>query len=211
MDASAFWNVISQYNQQTFWIQIVLFCILLLSVIISYKTKHSFIAKITLGVLNLFIGIGFFFIYGTEPIHKFFALPLYIAIGILFFVEAFRNKADVLNKPSLMSIILMSLYLLYPFVSMIFGGRYPRMVSYIMPCPVITASIAIYCNYNKKNPFLILLMAIWGLTGIKAFIFNAYEDSILFMAGIYAVILLVGDMNILFFFKNKIFKNGEDQ
>ena len=35
------------------------------------------------------------------------------------------------------------------------------------------------------------LLTLWGLTGIKAFFFNAYEDIILLAVGIYALILLI--------------------
>jgi len=191
MDATAFWNVIAQYNQHTLWIQTALFIVLVAGVLVSYLTRFKWIAKIVLGILNLFIAFGFFLIYGTEPIQKFFALPLYFLTGILFFVEAIRNKDDELSKFSVVTMVLMLLYLAYPFVSMMFGGQYPRMVTYIMPCPVITASIAIYCNYTRKNPFLLAFMAIWGLTGIKAFIFSAYEDTILFLAGIYVMLVFV--------------------
>ncbi|MDD6038479.1 MAG: DUF6064 family protein [bacterium] len=38
---------------------------------------------------------------------------------------------------------------------------------------------------------MLLLMTIWGLTGLKAIIFAAYEDLILLACGIYGVYLLI--------------------
>nr|WP_320954715.1 DUF6064 family protein [Hungatella effluvii] len=67
------------------------------------------------------------------------------------------------------------------------------MVTYIMPCPIVSVSIAVYSGYHRKNRFLLLLLTIWGLTGIKSLIFSAYEDIILLVAGIYGVSLIFND------------------
>ena len=50
-----------------------------------------------------------------------------------------------------MAIALIILYAFYPFVSMLLGERFPKIVTYIMPCPITTISIAIYSCYKKKN------------------------------------------------------------
>ena len=78
MDAQVFWNVIGNYNEQTIMIQIGLFLFLILAIILSYVKKVKCAAKVALGIANLFIGIMFFVLYGTEPIQKYFALPLYL-------------------------------------------------------------------------------------------------------------------------------------
>ncbi|MBU3849686.1 MAG: hypothetical protein IAA16_03890, partial [Candidatus Treponema excrementipullorum] len=51
-------------------------------------------------------------------------------------------------------------------------------------------SIAVYSGYQKKNKLLLALLTVWGLTGIKSLIFNAYEDIILLVCGLYGVVLL---------------------
>ena len=75
MDAQAFWNVIGNYNEQTWSIQIILFTFMLLAIMLSYMQRVKWAAKFSLGIVNLFIGIAFFAWYGTEPVQKFFALP----------------------------------------------------------------------------------------------------------------------------------------
>lgn len=190
MDAQAFWNVIGNYNKQTWIIQIILFTFMLLAIMLSYMQKVKWAAKFLLGIVNLFIGIAFFAWYGTEPIQKFFALPLYLLCGGLFIYESWRSKDDMIKRPNLIQITLLLLYLLYPAVSMLLGNSFPQMVTYIMPCPVISLSIAVYAGYKRKNKVLLTLLTIWGLTGIKSVIFNAYEDIILLIAGIYGVCIL---------------------
>lgn len=85
------------------------------------------------------------------------------------------------------------LFVLYPAISFLLGNTFPQMVTYIMPCPIVSVSIAVYSGYRRKNRLLLLLLTIWGLTGIKSLIFSAYEDIILLVAGIYGVCLIFND------------------
>lgn len=194
MDAQAFWNVIGNYNRQTWIVQVILFVFLIIAMLLSYTRKVKWAAKFLLGITNLFIGIVFFAWYGTEPIQRFFALPLYLFCGILFLSESWRNKDDVIEKPNRIQAILLIFYLLYPVVSIFLGNSFPQMVTHIMPCPVISLSIAVYAGYGRKNKVLLALLTIWGLTGIKSVIFNAYEDVILLICGVYGIMLLAGEI-----------------
>lgn len=194
MNAQAFWSVIGNYNEQTWIIQIVLLLFVLLALLLSYMQKVKWAAKFALGIANLFIGTVFFAWYGTEPIQKFFALPLYLACGGLFLYECRRSKEDVIMKPNRIQAALLSLYLFYPIASLLLGHSFPQMVTYIMPCPVISLSIAVYAGYRRKNKALLVLLTLWGLTGIKAIIFSAYEDVILLICGLYCLVLLVNEV-----------------
>lgn len=194
MNAQTFWNVIGNYNKQTWAIQILLMILLLFSIALSYTQKVKWAAKFSLGIANLFIGVVFFAWYGTEPIQKFFALPLYLFCGILFLFEAWKYKDDILEKPNKIQTILLLFYSIYPIISLLLGNSFPRMVTYIMPCPVISLSIAVYTGYKRKNKVLLALLTIWGLTGIKSIIFNVYEDTILLIGGLYGTVLLMREI-----------------
>ena len=76
------------------------------------------------------------------------------------------------------------------------GNQFPKMVTHIMPCPIVSLSIAVYAGYKRKNKLLLLLLTIWGMTGIKSVIFAAYEDIILFICGIYGVYLLIKEIQL---------------
>lgn len=174
----------------------VLLLFLILSIALSYAGKIKWLAKFSLGIANLFIGIVFFAWHGTEAIQRFFALPLYLLIGFLFLYESRCNKEDSLEKPSLPQLLLLALYLLYPFISVLSGNHFPQMVTYIMPCPIVSLSIAVYGGYKKKNKLLLSLLILWGLTGVKSVIFHAYEDIILLICGIYGIKLLADDLRL---------------
>lgn len=149
MDVQVFWNVIGQYNQNTIIIQVILLIFTVLALSLSYTNKVACLAKLMLGIANLFIGMIFFGYYGTQPIQKYFAFPLYLICGFLFLYECLHNKNDILEKPNLFQII------------------------------------------------LLLLLTIWGLTGIKSVIFAAYEDIILLICGIYGLYILIKEIRLL--------------
>ena len=191
MDTQVFWNVIGNYNTQTKLIQLFLVVFTVFSIIISYIKGSAWLAKLVLGIINLFIAFGFFAWYGTEPIQKYFAFPLYIFCGILFLYESWQNRNDVIQKPSKVQLLLLLLYLFYPLVSVLLGNTFPQMATHIMPCPVISLSIAVYACCQRKNKVLLALLTVWGLTGVKSLIFHAYEDIILLICGLYGIALLI--------------------
>ena len=49
----------------------------------------------------------------------------------------------------------------------------------------VCLSLVFYSTCKKKSKLLLLLLTIWGLTGIKSLLFDAYEDIILLICGIY--------------------------
>ncbi|MGN1467136.1 MAG: DUF6064 family protein [Ruminococcus sp.] len=197
MDTQTFWNIIKNYNEQTAIIQIGLFIFLVLAIILSYAHKINQAAKFALGIANLFIAVVFYVWQGTETIQKFFALPLFLLCGILFLYESWHNKDDSLKKPNCWQSILLLLYLIYPFISILLGNRFPQMVTYIMPCPIASLSIIVYSCYNRKNKLLLLLLSVWGLTGIKSVFLNVFEDIILLICGLYGVVLFVNEIKQL--------------
>ncbi len=194
MDAQTFWNVIGKYNHDTKAIQIGLLLFIALSISLSFVQRQGWMAKFALGIVNLFIGLVFFGVYGTEPIQKYFALPLYLASGAIFLYESRHSRSDTLHKPNFYQALLLFLFLFYPFASVLLGNSFPQMVTHIMPCPIISLSITVYSGYNRKNKLLLFLLTVWGLTGIKSIIFNAYEDIILLICGLYGIILLAKEI-----------------
>lgn len=194
MNADNFWDVIGMYNQQTWKIQLLLMVVIAASFIVSNRTKKHWLPKVALGISTSYIGIVFFLVYGTEPIQHFFAAPLFIVTGLLFIWEGLKNKHEILNPFKRINWFLLFLFLLYPVISMLLGNSFPKMVVYIMPCPVICLSIIIYSRYARKNILILILLSLWGLTGVKSFFFNAYEDIILLLCGLYCVSILIAEL-----------------
>ncbi|NCC99461.1 MAG: hypothetical protein EOL95_07155 [Bacteroidia bacterium] len=197
MNANAFWDVIGIYNQETCVIQIAFVLAIIFGLIYAYFKHKYWIPKIILSIVNLFIGITFFLIYGTEPIQYYFAAPLFILTGILFIYDAIKKPNISMNPFGVIHYILLALIISYPFISFLLGHSFPKMVVWIMPCPFISFSILIYSLYKQKNILILILLTIWGLTGVKSFFFNAYEDIILLICGFYGIALIIEEINMI--------------
>ncbi len=190
MDASVFWSVIGAYNRQTVMLQVFLLALLSVALSVAYRHRRGRPAWLALGVAHLFIGIVFFGIYGTEPIQKYFAMPLFVLCGFLFLYEGIWHKSGVLDRPTRAQWVLLALYVLYPLISALLGNRFPTLVTHIMPCPVAYLGLVVYAGCRRKNVVLLGLLTLWGLTGVKSVIFQAYEDVILLLGGLYGLALL---------------------
>jgi hypothetical protein len=192
MNAEAFWSVIANYNSATIFLQFGLLLLLIAGCIAARrKVTFGYLPKVIYGAICLYMAGVFFLIYGTEPIQHFFAFPLFLLLGIVFLYEGIKNKADVFQRLTVPQWVLIALVALYPLTSVVQGKLFPEMLLYIMPCPVVCMGVILWLGYQKKNLFSLSLLTLWGLTGIKAFFFNAYEDIILLAVGIYALILLI--------------------
>lgn len=194
MDAERFWNVIANYNQATVYVQMILGICLILSCVIARKGKATWLPKVVYGGISLFLAIVFFLIYGTEPIQFFFAFPMFLVLGCVFFFEAFKHKDEEFCKFTKLQWILTVLVLIYPLVSIVQGKSFPEMLMYIMPCPVVCIGIILWQSYGSRNLVSLVALTIWGLTGVKAFFFDAYEDLILFAMGILALVILIKEI-----------------
>ena len=191
MNTETFWNVIANYNSATIFFQVIIVVCIIAAVILAKNEKLCWLPKVAYGCTCIYTAIVFFLVFGTEPIQFFFAFPLYLILGITFLYEAFKNKNEVFQKLSRTQWILISLVAIYPLVSIVQGKTFPGMLTYIMPCPIVCIGVIIWLGYEKRNLCSLILLTIWGLTGVKAFFFQAYEDVILFGIGIYALILLI--------------------
>lgn len=190
-----FWNTIASYNLNTWVIQSFILIICIGLTILLYIKPTEFLKKFIkfyIGGIFLWIGIVFFYMYGSVEAKKYITGTLFVVIGILWIIDIFCEKVTFVfeRKRMLVSCIFYGLWLLYPIVSIVFGKVYPSISTSIMPCPMTVFSIALLCSCPKKtNPFLVALLILWALTGLpKIFIFNVPEDFILFASGVYAVI-----------------------
>lgn len=52
MDVQVFWNIIGNYNKQTWIIQIILLTFMLLAIMLSYIRKVKWAAKFSLGIAS---------------------------------------------------------------------------------------------------------------------------------------------------------------
>jgi hypothetical protein len=187
--ADEFWNVIGAYNLQTTGVQLLFSALLWGLLLFSFFSRKQWVSnalKSLMGVLFLFVGIWFFLIVDHSVTAIIFG-PYFIGMGCLFFWELLQAK-ESFRPPTTIQYMLYSLTLSYPLVSYLIGHYYPQQVFYIMPCPLVALALITYCRLRKRNDLLNILLILWGLTGVKAFIFDVKEDLILLIVGIFGLI-----------------------
>lgn len=208
-----FWEVIGIYNSTLLWLQFVLVVLLVVVTAACYARKSSslqIILKIILAGCFGFIGIIFFIVCDKSALGHFLGAPVYIFIAAMFLIDIWWKRMEFefpkeANKKRL-TIFLFLLYFLYPLVSYLIGHSYPEIVMYLMPCPLVYyTTVLLSTNISKVNSFIYYLLISWGMTGLPKAIFGAYEDLILFLGGIYALILLIKNYKTISA-HNKIFK-----
>lgn len=85
------------------------------------------------------------------------------------------------------------LYILYPLFSLLLGHQFPKMITLVMPCPIVALAMTLLMASKERiDKVLFILLLIWALTGFpKSIMFNAYEDIILFLSGLYGIVCYV--------------------
>jgi len=202
MSTETFWTRVGAYNEATLLIQAVM---IIAAVILTYRVfakpgaKTDVWMKAFLSVAFAWDGVVFFLIFLRNPVSMFTGAPLFIAVSVLFAVDILAKKTK-LHLPDAkwkrgLTIVWLLLVALYPLVGWVFVGHaYPRTLLPLFPCPLTVFAIALVAaaapNVDKKV-FIALLP--WALMGLpKCFgALDCYEDCILFMAGVYGLIVLI--------------------
>ncbi len=196
-----FWKTIADYNQNTWLWQIGICLIGLGLTVLIYNKPSKMIKNLMKGYLAFtfaWIGIVFFYQYGSVEAKKFLTGSFFLIIALLWIVDIFFNRftferTPQYNKPVLLFYLL---FLSYPLVSILLGKSFPSISTWLMPCPLTVFALTLMCSFAKQvNRFLLLLLVIWALTGLpKIFIFNVPEDVILFLSGVFTLIVFLPHM-----------------
>lgn len=183
-----FWKVIGTYNVETVYIQVIFSLFIIGILLYSFIRQNQVLEQLTKSFFSavfIFVGIYFFLIIDKSFTAMIFG-PYFIIIGLLFLLGIFDSKSH-LEYPTRFQYLLYGLVILYPIISYFFNHKYPQQVLYILPCPITSLALITYCRFKKRNDILNVMLIIWGLTGIKAFVFDVKEDLILLIVGIYGI------------------------
>jgi hypothetical protein len=186
--ANDFWNVIEKYNVETIYIQGVFSFFIIGMLLFSFTKQNQVIENLIKSLFStvfIFVGIYFFLIIDKSFTAMIFG-PYFIIIGLLFLLSLYNSKSQ-LQYPTRIQYLLYLLVLFYPIISYFLGHQYPKQIFYISPCPITAIALITYCRLKKRNDILNIMLVFWGLTGIKAFIFDVHEDLILLIVGVYGL------------------------
>ena len=179
-----FWNTIAQYNENTWWAQIIITVAGVLLTALLYRkptirVKRSM--KIYMVFLNGWIASVYYLIWlwdlftGYTPFER---NPKYrVLVGVLY-----------------------AMPFLYPLLSWARGMEFPMMTTTVMPCSVAAFTIGLLLAFSRKvNLLVILFLCHWALIAFsKVYVYKIPEDLLLASATVPAIYL---------FFKNYVAQN----
>ena len=209
------WDSINKYDQGIFPVHYVISLVAAVIVFIIAKKpgkKTDFVVNLFLMLCYFWIGLGFFLIYKNELTMKiqYFQPVLMFAISFLFGIDLFKKKNHYqIPEPGIFKNITYFLIIYsiigYPLIGWLLKHPYAVAVSGDIhlwvpilgayPCPTTVFAIALFtASLPKVDITLMILLISWAVLSIvgKPIIeYRAYEDLVLFLAGVYGIWRLI--------------------
>jgi hypothetical protein len=195
-----FWAQVAGFNSATWIVQTVWLAAVLAAIFLVFARRNARLnaaLKLLLAFAFFWDGIVFFLMFASGPFYYFFGAPLFILIAVLFAADVFRNRIEFKlpegGLPRGAALFWISAWLLYPLAGTAFGRVFPRVCTPMDPCPLTLLAIALLAAaLPKVSRVLYILLLPWAFLGLpKALgMYQCYEDGILFLSGVYGVIML---------------------
>jgi hypothetical protein len=196
-----FWNQIGNFNNSFLYLHIVWIILSLVILTLHFILKKkvtNIILKFFLSLTFLFNSIFFFLINTDSPVSKFFYGGLFFAVGLSLFIDIIRNKI-IFQFPKqkifqMLTVIGIFLVYFYPVVGIFLGRTFPFLCMPMNPCPsTVLATVLVIAAVPKISKISLVLLLPWGLLALPKALgfYDCYEDAILFLAGLYGLIILI--------------------
>ena len=196
-----FFNVIEKYNLTMFPFQLIilllgLICLFLLHSKISSKDK---LIGIYLGVLWIWIGVGYHLTFFTV-INKaaFLFGGIFILQGLLILFYTFIKNRLVFTftlqtKDYLGYFFILYGLIIYPIISYFVEGSFEKTIIMGLPCPSTIFTFGLFMLTNNKFPkYLLIIPSLWAVVGLSAAInIGVIQDVMILIAAITADIILI--------------------
>ncbi|MCD4677091.1 MAG: DUF6064 family protein [Desulfobacula sp.] len=205
IDAQTWWGIIRAYGSDIFPAQIItVFIAAIITWLIIKRPGNlaDFFAKIYFTFCFAWIGIVFFIMHGQlfAGMQEYVQAGLFITLSVLFGLDIFKKRISFRWPGSrwhqmILSFLLFAVFA-YPLVGMAAGHFFPGMIIVgTHPCPTAAfALILLAAALPGTNKLLYGLLLIWAIP-FPIFIqipkFGVYEDTIMLMCGLFALIMLL--------------------
>ncbi|MDT8392985.1 MAG: DUF6064 family protein [Bacteroidales bacterium] len=196
-----FFEVIEQYNMTVFPAQFIIILLGIASAILLFTRKDSKNKLIGsfLGVLWIWTGIAYHFIFFTEinPAAWVFG-GLFILQGLAFLFEAlirkrlaFEIKGQGIDYFAYL-FILIGIFI-YPVMLFLLEDSLHKTITLGLPCPSTILTFGFLILTSTKFPrYLLIIPALWTIVGTSAAInFGVYPDYLMAISALTAILYLV--------------------
>jgi hypothetical protein len=207
ISAEAWWSIIEAYGARIWPAQAVFYIVAILLtgwLLLKPGQFQNWIIKLYLSIAFAWNGIVFFLILAKDitgdSYGNYLFGSIFIIVSVLFALDLFRQKmqfslpAAGWHKYS--TLVLMLLVFCYPLFGIAFGHHFLSLIiPGTFPCPTTAFGLIMLTTalprVNKIAYILLLLWAIPFPPFIQIPKYGVYEDSIMFISGIYSLILLL--------------------
>lgn len=199
------WEVISNYNVTIFPMQIIIMAIGVF-VIGYFFAKQNRVANVLLktyfSLCSLWVGIVFFMILGKD-----LGAPMniiqgsaFVAVGVLMAVDIFTKKTIFTvpknKKLRYLMYLMLSLIAVYAMIGLLAGRGCDKLIYFgTLPCPTTALTlIFMMMALPKVNKVTYILLLVWAIPFaplIQIPKYHVYEDSIMFLIGLVAIVRLI--------------------
>ncbi len=195
-----FFEVFERYNTSVFPAQFLFIGLGIIAIVFLHRKKKKSDTFITgfLAFLWFWIGFVYHFSFFTRINVAAYGFGiLFILQGAFFLREIFRNRLSYTykSKPGKMVGYFFILFglLIYPVISYLMEGSWPRTISLGLPCPTTILTFGFLILTGPKFPkYLLIIPNIWAVIGTMAAIqFGVYQDYFLLIAAVFATIYLL--------------------
>jgi hypothetical protein len=207
ISAEAWWSIIEAYGARIWPAQAVFYIVAILLtgwLLLKPGQFQNWIIKLYLSIAFAWNGIVFFLILAKDitgdSYGNYLFGSIFIIVSVLFALDLFRQKMQF-SLPAAgwhkyATLVLMLLVFCYPLFGIAFGHHFLSLIiPGTFPCPTTAFGLIMLTTalprVNKIAYILLLLWAIPFPPFIQIPKYGVYEDSIMFISGIYSLILLL--------------------
>lgn len=196
-----FFEIIEKYNLAIFPVQLLILLFGILSVIILHskiKSKNKIIGSF-LGIMWIWIGIVYHFIFFTE-INKAAYLfgGLFVLQGLFFLIETFNRKKLEFEFNGKITDFIAYFFIIfgiviYPILIYFLESSLVKTITLGLPCPSTILTFGFLMLIKNKFPkYIVIIPVLWTVVGTSAALnFGVYPDYFMPISAVIAIIYLI--------------------
>ena len=205
--AEEWWSIIEVYGARIWPAQAVFYIVAILLtgwILLKPGRVQNWFTKLYLSIAFAWNGIVFFLILAKDitgdSYGNYFFGSIFIIVSVLFALDLFRQKMQF-SLPAAgwhkyATLVLMLLVFCYPLFGIAFGHHFASLIiPGTFPCPTTALGLLMLTTalprVDKIAYILLLLWAIPFPPFIQIPKYGVYEDAIMFVSGVYSLILLL--------------------
>jgi len=207
ISAEEWWSIIEAYGTRIWPVQIVFYIVAILLIVwLLFKPGRvqNWLTTLYFSIAFAWNGIVFFLILAKDitgvRYGNYFFGSIFIIVSVLFAVDLFRKKMHFSLRAAgwrkYATLALMLLVFCYPLFGIAFGHHFPNLIiPGTFPCPTTALGLLVLTTaLPRVNKIAYILLLFWAIPFpplIQIPKYGVYEDAIMFVSGVYSLVLLL--------------------